>query len=93
MRVRTPQAKTPALGWAVFGVRRVYAAGGAPIAAMSSPRRLTRGTYVGDVTALCALTPPTKGDGPDAADPTATGAHDTLLAGIGASIKDGAITS
>jgi len=87
VRVRTPQAKTPALAWAVFGVRRVYAAGGAPIAAMSSPRRLTRGTYVGDVTALCALTPPTKGDGPDAADPTATGAHDTLLAGIGASLR------
>ena len=53
--------------------------------AMSPPRRLTRGTYVGDVTALCALTPPS--DGVDAADSTRLGAHDTLLAGIGASVR------
>lgn len=56
---------------------------------MSSPRRLTRGVYVGDVTALCAL-PPT-GDDADAADPASDGArpraHDTLLAGTGASLK------
>ena len=56
---------------------------------MSSPRRLTRGVYVGDVTALCAL-PPT-GDDADAADTASDGAlpraHDTLLAGTGASLK------
>ena len=56
---------------------------------MSSPRRLTRGVYVGDVTALCAL-PPTSDDA-DAADTASDGArplaHDTLLAGTGASLK------
>ena len=56
---------------------------------MSSPRRLTRGVYVGDVTALCAL-PPTGHDA-DAADTAFDGAtplaHDTLLAGTGASLK------
>ena len=56
---------------------------------MSSPRRLTRGVYVGDVTALCAL-PPTGHDA-DAADTPSDGArplaHDTLLAGTGASLK------
>jgi hypothetical protein len=45
--------------------------------------------YVGDVTALCAL-PPT-GDDADAADTASDGArpraHDTLLAGTGASLK------
>ena len=56
---------------------------------MSPSRRLTRGVYVGDVTALCAL-PPT-GDDADAADTASDGAlpraHDTLLAGTGASLK------
>ena len=56
---------------------------------MSPTRRLTRGVYVGDVTALCAL-PPT-GDDAVAADTASDGArpraHDTLLAGTGASLK------
>ena len=56
---------------------------------MSPSRRLTRGVYVGDVTALCALPP--AGDDADAADTASDGAlpraHDTLLAGTGASLK------
>jgi len=52
---------------------------------------LTRGAYVGDVTALCALAPPPPpSGGADAGavnDASLPPQHDTLLAGVGASLQ------